>query len=96
MTQDLVLLRYRDQQSNRLTAMCRPKEMSELMRSVLAGLGESDAAWLRDEGKAAVIVAPSGSLLITSPSDLHLLSFWFSLAAAWMETEQEDATTKGE
>ena len=96
MTQDLVLLRYRDRQRNRLTAMCRPKEMSDLMRSVLVDLGAADETWLREEGKSAVFVAARGSLLITAPSDLHLLSYWFSLAAAWLEIEQEDTTTKGE
>ena len=87
MTQDLVLLRYMDKRENRLSALCRPVRGADVLRRVFEVVDEEDEEWLVESEKAGVLVGTSGTIFVTSPSDLHLLAFWFSMAAAWLESE---------
>lgn len=90
MTQDLVLLRYTDSRANRLDALCRPANGADVLRRVLDVTEPEDEEWLVDSETPGVLVGTSGAVFVTSPSDLRLLSFWFSMAAAWLESETFD------
>lgn len=85
MPKDLVLLRYTDPHGNRLAALCRPSSGVGTLRDIVGEETEADRKWFAASHESAVVVDTSDTVVITSSEDLTLLSFWFAVAAKWLE-----------
>lgn len=85
MAKDLVLLRYTDPQGKRLAALCRPSEGVDVLREVIGEETDADAEWFKNLHESAVVIDTDGAIVVTSAEDLTLISFWFAVAAQWLE-----------
>lgn len=84
MAKNLVLLRYTDANNQRLAALCRPADGVETLRDVIGEASEEDEEWFAQPHESAVVLATSGTVVITSADDLANLCMWFAMASQWL------------
>lgn len=84
MEKDLVLLRYTDANNQRLAALCRPAGGVATLRDVIGDASEADEEWFAQSHASAVVLATSGTVVITSADDLANLCMWFAMASQWL------------
>ena len=89
MAKDLVLLRYTDANNQRLAALCRPSSGVETLRDVIGEASDEDEEWFAQPHASAVVLATSGTVVITSADDLANLCMWFAMASQWLRTQEE-------
>ncbi len=88
MSRDLVMLRYTDDDGERLAAVCRPSEGVETLRSIIHEEDDYNLRFSDHEERSAVILDTSGPVFVFDADHAMTLSVWFGLAAEWLRQRE--------